>query len=333
MPLRARRSPRIRHLATLVGIAMVCHAATLHAAAQPADRFARTLADDVRALSFSGYRGALHAVRHDGGLGAPAGNADLAHLRQTSGVVLLVHGSQYDPKRVGLPNPYSTFAHVVRSQLDPSLTAVSFGWNSVPFNVKNQFAALFRGRFSVYSMARRNLGEQKAPLIRLIRALPSAWSAVCHSLGCELIHRTLAADPSLPRPRRLLLLSGDLREASFDQLATASGIQVLAVRSHRDFALARSAFRNESAAFWSGRATRSAAWTDLTFHPEQLEKGGRWSLRYKHRRRYWDHMATFEFREPWATYNAFLVNGPPVATELATALRPVGATMTRSSPD
>jgi hypothetical protein len=129
----------------------------------------------------------------------------------------------------------------------------------------------------------------------------------------------------------MLLLSGDLREAHFDRIAAASGIEVLAVRSHRGFPLARSAFRKESRAFWADTAPRSAAWTDMTFYPERLEKGGRWSLRYKHRRRYWDHMATFEFHQPWSTYNRFFVSGPPVAAEASTTLRPVGTVASRSS--
>lgn len=313
---------RCRSTITLL-IVIGCAVYPAGASAQAADRFTRTLSDEVRSLSFAGHQGMLHAVRGDGGRGAAIGPADLAHLRSLSGAVLLVHGSQYDPGRVGLPNPYSTFAHVVRSHLDASLTGVSFGWNSAPFNLKNQFAAFFRGRLSVYSLARRNLDEQVAPLTVLIRALPPAWSVVCHSLGCELIHRVLAADPSLPRPARVLMLSGDLREARFDQLAKAGGIQVLAVRAHGDLALARSAFRTESRVYWNGTAARTAAWTDLTLYPEMLEKGGRWSFRYKHRRRFWDHMSTFEFDAPWTAYNRFLVNGPPVTAAETTALRPV----------
>lgn len=314
----------LRFRATITAlIAIGCSALATSAGAQPADRFTRTLTEDARAISFAGYRGALHAVRRDGGRDTQVAAADLARLRDLTGAVLLVHGSQYDPGRVGLPNPFSTFAHVVRSHLAPTLTGVSFGWNSVPFNLKNQFAAFFRGRFSVYGLARRNLDGQVAPLSTLIRALPPVWSAVCHSLGCELIQRALVADPSLPRPARMLLLSGDLREGTFDRLAAASGIQVLAVRSHGDRALGGSAFRGESRVYWNGTAMRTAVWTDLAFYPERLEKGGRWSLRYKHRRRYWDHMATFEFAEPWMVYNQFLIAGPPVAADAATALQPV----------
>jgi hypothetical protein len=329
--LRARRSSRARWRVTAILIALVWNEPAGAGTSLPANRFTRTLTEEVRALSFTGYKGMLHAVHGDGGRGAPIEARDLTHLSALNGVVLLVHGSQYDPGRVGPPNPYSTFAHVVRSHLDPSLTGISFGWNSAPFNLKNQFAAFFRGSLSVYGLAGRNLDGNVPPLTALIRAFPPVWRAVCHSLGCELIQRTLAADPSLPRPKRMLLLSGDLREARLDRLAAADGIEVLAVRSDRDFPLARSAFRKESRAFWAGNAPRIGLWTDLTFHPEALEKGGRWSLRYKHRRRYWDHMATFEFGEPWPTYNRFLVSGPPVTAEASTALRPVGAVASRSS--
>jgi hypothetical protein len=113
-------------------------------------------------------------IRGDGARGAPVDATDLAHLRTVAGAVLLVHGSQYDPGRVGVPNPYSTFAHVLRSRLDPSLTGVSFGWNSAPFNLKNQLTAFFRGSLSVYGLARRNLDGQVPTLTALIRALPPA---------------------------------------------------------------------------------------------------------------------------------------------------------------
>jgi hypothetical protein len=315
-----------RRWATLIVAVALSHAVAAAGSPPPEDRFASRLTDEVRRLSFTGHKGALYAVRSDGGRADVAGAAELAHLKALTGAVLLVHGSQYDPSRVGLPNPYSTFAHVVRTHLDSNLTGVSFGWYSAPWSIRNQFAAFFRGSFSVYALARRNLDPQVQPLAALIRALPPEWSAVCHSVGCELIRRALDSDPLLPRPRRVLLLSGDLREALFDRFAATSGIEVLAVRSKSDRPLGRSAFRKESQPFWAGKAQRTSAWTDLMFYPESLEKGGRWSLRYRHRRRFWDHMATFEFDQPWNVYNGFLRNGLPVSASPSTCLRPLATT-------
>lgn len=289
--------------------------------APPADRFTKVLTEDVRALSFTSHKQVLHAVRDDGGPAGKVEPADLSRLHTLDRVVLLVHGSQYDPERTGLLNPYSTFAHVVRSHLDPSVTAVSFGWYSAPFSVKNQLIAWFRGSLMVYGLARKSLESQLQPLDALIRALPPTWSAICHSVGCELIRRTLDADSSLPRPRRMLLLSGDLREDLLDQFAATNHVQVLAVRSWRDLPLARSHFRKSSGPYWTGERQRTSQWTDLMFSPDLLEKGGRWSFRYSRRRRFWDHMATFEFAEPWSTYNQFLLSGPPVAPAAASALR------------
>jgi hypothetical protein len=318
---------RARAWLSLSLLALICFVPAIGSAEPRRDRLATTLPEAVRRLSFSAYRGVLHTVREDGGLGTPVGPSERAALKDVSNVVLLVHGSQYDPSRTGLPNPHATFGHVVRTHLDAKLTAVSFGWDSAPWSVKRQFAALFRGSLGVYVLARRNLDKHVPPLRTLIAALPPDWSAVCHSLGCELLLRTLDADPTLPRPRRIVLLSGDLREASFDRMAAASGMQVLAVRARRDFALSRSHFRRESRGFWTGRARRTSAWTDLMFYPERFEKGGRWSFRYSKKRRFWDHMSTFEFAQPWGVYNRFLCCPATTATiDADSGLEPLDGT-------
>ena len=282
----------------------------------PAARFAKAFAGDTERLSFTAVRGVLNTISADGSPAAEAAASSLEALRGLPGVVLMVHGTQYDPSRIGLPNPHSTFSHVVRSHLSSELTGVSFAWFSAPLSFKNQFLSFRRGAPTVYGLAKKSLKEQIAPLSRLIEAFPPQWSAVCHSLGCELIRITLESNPHLPKPRRMLLLSGDLREDALDRLSFAEGLEVFAVRSESDFPLSRSGFRKESKPFWKGEQARRSKWVDFVFSPAELEKGRRFSFDYNNRRRYWDHMATFEFGETWKVYNDFLVHGLPLRTSI-----------------
>lgn len=308
-------------------LAMCKHMAV---ASEPsAGRFARSFSSDVQRLSFTGDRSILRTIRFDGTRSFAAETKDLKSLRNLRSVVLIVHGTQYDPRRAGLLNPHATFAHVIRSHLDSTLYGVSFGWFSVPFSIKNQLLSFGSLTPTIYGLARKRLDEETIPLSKLIGALPPQWSAICHSLGCELLQLTLETHPALPKPRRILLLSGDLREDAFDHLALAAKISVLAVRSEADFPLARSAFRRESKPFWSGKKLRRSKWVDMVFDPEELGKGRRFSFSYSNRRRFWDHMAAFEFDEPWQVYNDFLTGGLPLRSNIP-QLRSVQPATTRN---
>jgi hypothetical protein len=275
------------------------------------DRLATSLSKQEIDLSFTGAKGVLYKVGKDALSTEVLKSTDATEIRHIATPVLIVHGTQYDPGKTGLPNPHLTFAHVVRTNMSDDLAGVSFGWFSAPFNLRNQLKSFLHGRATIYGLANKGLASQIDPLRELIALLPPEWTAVCHSIGCELLRRTLASHPNVTKPTRVLLLSGDLDEGAFQRFSEVNGIQVLAVRAVADRSLWFSRFRRRTAPFWKGQRPRSGQWMDLYFYPDLIEKGGRWSFSYRHRRRFWDHMSTFEFQEPWVLYNQFLRNGLP----------------------
>lgn len=289
------------------------------------DRLGTSLSSDRVALSFTGSEGALYRVGSNALSAEVLQPTDGRELRCVAAPVLIIHGTQYDPGKTGLSNPHLTFAHVVRANMRSDLTGVSFGWFSAPLNFRNQFKALRLGSATVYGLAHKSLASEIPSLGRLIGLLPPRWTAICHSMGCELLRRALASHPDMSKPMRVLLLSGDLDERAFEQFSDVYGIQVLAVRAKADHTLSFSRFRQQSSPYWSGRAPRRGEWLDLVFYPELIEKGGRWSARYGRRRRFWDHMSTFEFQQPWAIYSEFLRDGLPLRLPDGKLLRVVTA--------
>lgn len=266
-------------------------------------KYASQLEDAYQRVSFNITDSGINSVDAFGrSVDAIAPAAVFARL-DSDYPVFLVHGTMYDTTENDIYQPHLTVYEVLRRHLGDEFQATGVGWRSVPFTLGNLFRSWGKGHWSWYGLTAERAAERSKTLAQVFAGADRPFAVICHSIGCEVAFRALAAAPTTVR--RVLMLSPDTDFGAVRAWAQESRTRVMHVVASGDRMLGLSQYAKVNKTF--DVSANDIFYRYLEVQPEKLlPDGRRVSAAYANPRRYWDHMAPLELDAYWRDYLKFL---------------------------